>query len=142
MIFVDANILLYAENSGSPLNRKALKWWSSALSGEEPVCLCWEVINAFIRIGTNPRVFNNPLSTSEALDRVSSWINQPCARIIHPTARHWDIFTDMLISGQASANLVSDAHLAALAIEHNCTLYSTDKDFKRFPKIKYKNPLE
>jgi uncharacterized protein len=142
VIFVDANILLYAENSGSPLNRKALQWWSSALSGNEAVCLCWEVINAFIRIGTNPRVFNNPLSTSEALDRVSSWINQPCARIIHPTTKHWEIFTDMLISGQASANLVSDAHLAALAIEHNCTLYSTDKDFRKFPKIKYKNPLE
>jgi uncharacterized protein len=142
VIFVDANILLYAENSGSPLNRKALQWWTSALSGNEAVCLCWEVINAFIRIGTNSRVFNNPLSTSEALDRVSSWINQPCARIIHPTAKHWEVFTDMLISGQASANLVSDAHLAALAIEHNCTLYSTDKDFKRFPKIKYKNPLE
>ena len=142
MILVDANILLYAENSNTYINRKALNWWCEALSGTEPVCLCWEVINAFIRIGTNPRVYNNPLTLNDAIKRVQGWLDQPCTRIIYPTDRHWDVFTDMLISGQASANLVSDANLAALSIEHNCIMCSTDKDFKRFPKLKYKNPLE
>jgi toxin-antitoxin system PIN domain toxin len=142
VILVDANILLYAENSSTSINRKALNWWCEALSGTEPVCLCWEVIIAFIRIGTNPRVYNNPLTLNDAIKRVQGWLDQPCTRIIYPTDRHWDVFTDMLFSGQASANLVSDAHLAALAIEHNCVMCSTDKDFKRFPKLKYKNPLE
>jgi toxin-antitoxin system PIN domain toxin len=142
VIFVDANILLYAENRDAPNNNKAVQWWSGALSGTNPVCLCWEVINAFIRIGTNPRVFVKPLLISEALARVQSWLEQPCVRIVQPTASHWNIFSDMIISGQAVANLISDAYLASLAIEHNCTLYSTDKDFKRFPKLKYKNPIE
>ena len=141
MILVDANILLYAENSLHPHNRKARKWWDNQLSGSRSVCLCWTVLSAFIRIGTNPRVFEFPLSLEQAVARVQSWLEQPCARVVRPTDRHWTVFQQMLSDGRAVANLVTDAHLAALAIEHGCRLASTDSDFARFPKLKWINPL-
>ncbi len=141
MILVDANILLYAEDSLNPLNQQARAWWDDKLSGSEDVCLCWVVLSAFIRIGTNPRVFEQPLSLEQALSRVQSWLNQPCTRVVRPTDRHWTVFKQMLVGGQAVANLVTDAYLAALAIEHGCVLASTDSDFARFPKLKWRNPL-
>lgn len=141
MILVDANILLYAEDRLSPLHDKARAWWDDRLSGPTPVCLCWPVISAFIRLGTNRRVFERPLSLPEAVARAQSWFDQPCARLIQPTERHWGLFQHMLARGKATANLVSDAHLAALAVEHGCELFSTDADFSRFPRLKWRNPL-
>ena len=141
MILVDANILLYAEDSLQPRHQKARAWWDDILSGTEVICLCWTVLSAFIRIGTNPRVFAHPLSLEQALTRVQSWLDQPCTRIVRPTEHHWTVFKQVLMDGQAVANLVTDAHLAALAIEHGCELASTDSDFARFRKLKWKNPL-
>ncbi len=142
MILVDANILLYAEDSLSTQHPAACHWWDERLSGTSPVCLCWTVLNAFIRIATNPRVYAHPLRLDQALSRVASWLDQPCVRLIHPTSRHWDVLRKMLTEGQATANLVTDAHLAALAIEYGCVLHSTDRDFSRFPGLKWKNPLQ
>lgn len=142
MILVDANILLYAEDQTSPRHEKARMWWDAQLSGDKPVCLCWTVLSAFIRIGTNPRVFEQPLSLDQAVARVQSWMEQPCTRLVNPTEHHWTVFQKMLLKGQASANLVTDAHLAALAVEHGCELISTDADFSRFPGIKWRNPLK
>jgi len=142
LILIDANILLYAEDSLSPLHKQARSWWDAQLSETDPVCLCWMVISAFIRIGTNPRVFETPLSVDSAVMRVASWLDQPCIRIIQPTQRHWEVFQDMLLSTHASANLVSDVHLAALAIEHDCELQSTDSDFALFPRLRWKNPIK
>jgi toxin-antitoxin system PIN domain toxin len=82
-----------------------------------------------------------PLTLKEAIERVQSWIDQPCARIIQATEEHWELFQQMLRAGNATANLVSDAHLAALAVEHNCVLHSTDTDFARFRGLKWKNPI-
>jgi len=141
LILVDANILLYAEDSLHPRNQQAREWWDGRLSQTETVCLCWTVLSAFIRIGTNPRVFEHPLSLEQALARVQSWLDQPCTRVVRPTERHWTVFQQMLTDGQAIANLVTDAHLAALAIEHGCELASTDSDFARFPRLKWSNPL-
>ena len=141
MILVDANILLYAEDSVSLRHREARAWWDHQLSGTDPVCLCWAVVSAFIRISTNPRAFERPLSLERSLARVRSWLDQPCVRIVQPTERHWAVFQRMLQDGQAIANLVTDAHLAALAVEHGCELASTDADFARFPALKWKNPL-
>jgi hypothetical protein len=141
LILVDANILLYAEDSLNPRHQQARVWWDDQLSQSGPVCLCWTVLSVFIRIGTNPRVFENPLSLEQAIARVNSWLDQPCTRVIRPTEQHWTIFQQMLTGGQAVANLVTDAHLAALAIEHGCKLASTDSDFARFPKLKWSNPL-
>ncbi len=142
MILVDANLLLYAEDQQSPFHEPARQWWDAQLSGYSPICLCWTVINAFIRIGTNPRVFEQPLSLNEAIIRVQSWLNQPCTRLVQPTSHHWIVFQKMLSEGQAPANLVTDAHLAALASEHGCVLMSTNTDFSRFPSIKWRNPLK
>ena len=141
MILIDANILLYAEDSLHPRHQQARVWWDGQLSGTGIVCLCWTVMSAFIRIGTNPRVFEHPLSLEQALARVQSWMDQPCTRVVRPTERHWTVFQQVLTDGQAVANLVTDAHLAALAIEHGCELASTDSDFARFAKLKWKNPL-
>lgn len=142
MILVDANILLYAEDALNLQHDKAREWWDATLSGAAPVCLCWPVVSAFIRIGTNPRVFKNPLSLKQASARVDSWFKQPCVRMVEPTDRHWPIFKKLLLDGQATGNLVTDAHLAALAMEYGCQMVSADADFSRFPKLKWYNPLK
>jgi toxin-antitoxin system PIN domain toxin len=141
MIVVDANLLLYAEDSLSEHHEAARTWWDSQLSSSDPVGLCWPVLNAFIRIGTNPRLHQRPLTIKEAIDRVQGWLDQPCLRVLQPTDQHWQIFQRMLSEGKALGNLVSDAHLAALAVEHNAILYSTDADFSRFRGLKWKNPV-
>ncbi len=142
MILVDANILLYAEDNLSLHHKKARTWWDARLSGTAPICLSWTVINAFIRISTNRKVFERPLSLDEAIARIQSWMGQPCVRLIQPTDRHWEVLQDLLREAQAIGNLVTDAHLAALAAEHGCTLYSCDVDFARFPGLKWRNPLK
>lgn len=141
MILVDANLLLYAEDSLSSQHEAAREWWDEQLSGTDPVALCWPVLTAFIRIATNARLHRRPLTLKEAIGRVQSWLDQPCVRIIEPTEQHWPIFQKVLHRGGATANLVSDAHLAALAVEHNCELHSTDADFARFAPLKWKNPI-
>lgn len=142
MILVDANIPLYAEDSLSEHHEVIRTWWDAQLSGSEPVALCWPVLTAFLRIGTNPRILRRPLTLRESSARVQSWLDQPCVRVIQPTDDHWEIFQRLLHEGRAAANLASDAHLAALAVEHNCTLCSTDADFARFKSVKWFNPLE
>jgi len=111
------------------------------LSGSDLVALCWLVLTAFIRIGTNARLHRRPLTLKEAIERVQSWLDQPGVRLIQASEQHWEIFQKMLRAGNATGNLVSDAHLAALAIEHNGVLYSTDTDFARFRGLKWKNPI-
>jgi uncharacterized protein len=141
VILVDANILLYAEDQLNPQHAAAKRWWDEQLSGSSPVCLCWTVIGAFIRIATNSRVFESPLSRKEAMAKVQGWLEQPCTRLVEATERHWLVFQQMMNDGQALGNLVTDAHLAALAIQHGCELLSTDADFARFPRVKWRNPL-
>ncbi|HEY2681014.1 MAG TPA: type II toxin-antitoxin system VapC family toxin [Candidatus Udaeobacter sp.] len=141
MILVDANLLLYAEDSLSEHHRAARIWWDAQLSAAEPICLCWPVLTAFIRIGTNVRLHRRPLTLGEAVGRVQTWFDQPCVRIIHPGEQHWTILQALLRDGKAVGTLVSDAHLAALAVEHNCILQSTDGDFARFKGLKWNNPI-
>jgi toxin-antitoxin system PIN domain toxin len=141
VILVDANLLLYAADNLSSQHDEAKTWWENQLSRTGPVCLAWPVINAFIRIGTNPRMQRRAMTLAEAIGSVQSWLAQPCVRIIHPTEHHWTIFQQMLRAGNATANLVSDAHLAALAVEHNCVLQSNDMDFARFRGLKWNNPI-
>ncbi len=141
MILVDANLLLYAEDSLSEHHEAARTWWDEQLSSSAPVNLCWPVLTAFIRIGTNARLHRRPLTIKEAIERVQSWLEQLCVRVIHPTDEHWPIFQRMLCDGKAAGNLVADAHLAALAIEHNCVLQTIDADFTRFKGLKWKNPI-
>ncbi len=142
MILVDANLILYAEDSLSAHHRTARDWWDERLSGSNPVCLCWPVLTAFLRISTNARIMERPLTGEEAGIRVDRWLAQPCVRLVAATSSHWKILRGLMQEAAATANLVPDAHLAALAIEHGCTLYSSDRDFGRFPSLKWVNPLQ
>jgi uncharacterized protein len=141
MILVDANLLLYADNEASPHHEPAKLWWFAALSGTEPICLPWAVLYAYIRIGTSASAFARPLRLADAVARVQEWLEHPAVRVINPTESHWQIFKELLRAAGAKGNLVTDAHLASLAIEHGCELYSTDADFARFPRLKWRNPL-
>jgi toxin-antitoxin system PIN domain toxin len=140
VILVDANLLLYAYNASSEGHAKAKEWLESVLSGAEPVALSWPVILAFLRIATNPRAFPHPLSRTEATVIISEWLDQPQIVLVGPGPNHWSILQRSL--AEASGPLVSDAHLAALAIEHGAILHSTDRDFAKFPRVKLENPLE
>lgn len=142
MILPDLNILLYAYDADSPFHKDAKEWLEKTLSGSEPVALSWHTIIGFLRIGTNPRVFKMPLTVTEAIEIVEQWLACPAVKIALPGKRHWEILQDMLNTGQITGNLVSDAHLAALAIERNATLITTDNDFARFgSRLKINNPL-
>jgi toxin-antitoxin system PIN domain toxin len=137
----DANILLYAYERSSPHHAGAKRWLEEALSGSAPVAFCWPTILAFIRIATNAKAMMRPLATTDARQIVASWLGQPISTIVLPTERHWDLFSGLLTSGQVSGPLVSDAHLAALTIEHGATLVTNDRDFTRFPGLRVEFPL-
>lgn len=141
MKLVDANVLLYAVDEASPYNERAKRWCEEQLSGAETVAFAWTVLLAFVRLATNPRVFTTPLTLDEALDLVDSWLEQPPATVVHPTDRHSRLLRELLTSLGTAGNLTSDAHLAALSIEHGAELCSADADFARFPGIRWSNPL-
>ena len=141
MILVDANLLLYAYHPRADQHDKSRAWLESMLSNRELVRFAWLTLWAFLRIGTNPRAFDQPLTVSEAQAAISSWLAQPSASILEPGERHWDILSDVLRKGQTSGPLVMDAVLAAIAIEHGATICTTDRDFARFPGVKWMNPL-
>lgn len=141
MILVDANLLIYAINEDLPQHRLAREWWESALSGEETVGLPWIVILAFLRITTHGRILVRPLSPEIALSYVQEWLDQPCTLAVAPGRAHWQVLRNLLEATGTAGNLTSDAHIAALAIEHGATVCSADNDFRRFPGVKHVNPL-
>lgn len=141
MILVDANLLLYAYHEPSSRHRAAREWLEAVLSGSELVRFPWLTLWAFLRIATNPRVFQQPLSAPEALAAVDSWLAQPIAGVLHPSDRYWEILDGLLREHQVTGALVTDAAIAALAIEHGATLHSADQDFSRFTGLKWRNPL-
>jgi len=128
----DSNILLYAYTPEAPQHKRAREWLAGALSGTEPVGFAWASLLAFVRIGTKRSVFADPLGPGEALDLVEAWLAQPCATIVHPTSRHAALIRELLLGAGVAGDLTSDAHLAALAIEHGATLATFDADFHRF----------
>ncbi|MCC6194819.1 MAG: type II toxin-antitoxin system VapC family toxin [Burkholderiales bacterium] len=142
MILVDANLLLYAYHSRAPQHAASREWLERTLSGPEMVRFAWLTLWAFIRIATNARAFERPLSAGEAQQAVSSWLAQPAAGIVEPGERYWEILREVMRDGQAVGPLVMDAALAALAIEHGATLHTTDRDFARFRGLKWVNPIE
>ena len=141
MIVLDANLLLYAINEDAPLHRKAKSWLESAISGPDAVGFSWNVLLAFLRLTTRPGLFRHPLSVETALDLIATWLEQPSATVIHAGPRHLRILRELLVPMGAGGNLTSDAHLAALAIEHGAELCSSDTDFARFQGLKWSNPL-
>ncbi|PZN47980.1 MAG: PIN domain nuclease [Proteobacteria bacterium] len=141
MILVDANLVLYAYHQQSRDHEAAKQWLEAALSGSELVRFPWLTIWAFLRIATNPRVFEQPLSAAEASDAVDSWLAQPIAGVLEPAEHYWQILQNLLRGYQVTGALVTDAAIAALAIEHGATLHTTDRDFSRFDGLRWRNPL-
>ncbi len=141
MIIIDANVLIYAVNSDSPLHRKAKAWVEDALSGPDTVGLSWAVLLAFLRLTTRAGIFEKPLSVETAFDVVDAWLAQPSVVTVDPTAQHLRVVRDLLQPLGTGGNLTSDAQLAALAIEHGAELCSSDSDFERFPRLRWRNPL-
>ena len=141
MILVDANILLYASNTEADQHAKCRVWLDDKLGGAAPVGLPWTTLLAFLRVATNPRAFRRPLSMESAWNQVSSWLAAETVWTPAPTERHSNVLGGLLATPGVYANLVPDAHLAALAIEHGLTLCSTDGDFARFPGLAWLNPL-
>ncbi len=142
MILVDANLLLYAYDSSAPEHPKARRWLEDVLARPEPVLFPWHSIYAFVRITTNPRAWNNPLTIDEARAIVDEWLSLPNVVAPSPGERHWEILRDLLADSQCSGPLVTDAVLAALAIEQGAELYTNDRDFSRFLKLRVVNPLQ
>lgn len=142
MTIVDANVLIYACNIDSQYHFAARRWLASALSSAEPVRLAWATIHAFLRIVTHPRIFPRPFSNRDAVTLVDEWLAQPSVAPIEPGQRYWPIFREVVRTGQVRGDLMMDAHLAALAIEHGAALCTTDKDFTRFDGLRLVNPLQ
>jgi hypothetical protein len=137
---VDANVLLYAVNEAAPHHAQARSWLDGALAGREPIGFAWTVLLAFLRLATHPAVFPRPLTVSEATEVVRAWLAQPPATVVEPTPRHADILAGLLAEAGTAANLVGDAHLAALALEHDGVLVSYDTDFGRFAGLRREGP--
>ena len=142
MKLVDANLLLYATDARSPRHVAARSWLERQMSGNETIALAWVVLLAFMRLSTHPQVFARPLSAARAFDVVSQWLSQPCAVVVHPGDRHAAVMRELLSPLGTAGNLVNDAHLAALAIEHGAELSSCDTDFSRFSGLRWSNPLD
>lgn len=142
MILLDANVLLYAYNAASEHHERCRRWLESALNGPEQVGLPWQTVLAFIRISTHPREFQRPMRVAEATAIVDEWLACPRVMIVGPADGHWIALKRQLIEGQATGPLVTDAALAALALEQGATLCTTDRDFARFRGLKLLDPLE
>ena len=141
MKVADVNLLLYAVDSSSPRHTAAREWLEAQLSAVETFAFPVSVLLAFVRLSTQARIFSRPLTPAEAFDLVEGWLAQPCATTIAPGDRHLPLVRELLEPLGAAGNLVSDAHLAALAIEHGAELCSADTDFARFPRLRWSNPL-
>ncbi len=137
----DVNLLIYAVDESSPHHARARSWLEQTLSGTEMVGFAWLVLLGFIRISTNPVAFGHPLSPAKAFGFINSWLGQPVAAVVHPTDRHAALLRELLEPLGTAANLTSDAHLAALAIEHGAELCSRDSDFSRFEGLRWSDPL-
>ena len=137
----DVNLLLYAYDASSPQHERAKAWLEERLSGVEAFGFPWTTLLAFVRLVTNPRVFESPLGVDESLDIVDAWLAAPCATVLHPGPRHAVLLRQLLEPLGTGGNLTTDAHLAALALEHDAELCSADPDFSRFPGLRWSNPL-
>lgn len=141
MILPDVNLLVYAYDETSKCHSRAKPWWENQLNGSRMIGLAWVTLLGFIRLLTNPRIFENPYSPREIMAIVKIWLEQPQVKIVHPSDQHFRLLASLTEHIGTAGNLTTDAHLAALAIERGFVLHTTDADFARFPGLKWKNPL-
>ncbi len=140
MLLLDANVLLHAVNERAREHDVARTWLGAALGGAEAVAFAWTVVLAFLRVSTHPAVFPRPLTATEASQTAETWLSAPAAVAIEPTRRHLPLLRGLLEHAGTAGNLVGDAHLAALALEHGATVVSFDRDFARFEGILLHRP--
>jgi toxin-antitoxin system PIN domain toxin len=141
VILPDVNLLLYAHVNAFPEHARAAKWWVGLMNGRRDVGVAAPAVFGFIRLATNPRVFDPPLAVTEALARVEEWFGRPHVHFVQPGPRHLEIAFGLLRQVGVAANLTTDAQLAALAIEHQGEVHSNDADFARFPRLRWSNPI-
>ena len=143
MIVPDVNLLLYAYDKASPVHRATKYWWENLLSGNEPVGLTHPVLFAFVRVGTSARIFEHPMTLSEATGHVNSWLDRGICRVLLPHTNHVQQVLELLASAaSAGGNLVTDAEIASIAISHRAEVHTADRDFQRFPGLKCRYPLD
>lgn len=140
MRLVDANVLLYAVNERASQHEAARNWLDRSLVGPETVGFAWSACLAFVRVATHPAVFARPLSSDAATTLVRDWLSAPAAVVVEATHRHVDVLATLLRDSGVGGNLVNDAHLAALALEHGATIVSFDTDFARFGGVRWERP--
>lgn len=140
-MLVDANILLYAVDESSPQHERCRPWLEEQLNGSRRVGLAWQCLVAFVRIATHPRALDHPLTPDAAMDHVEAWLAAPAAWIPLPTPAHASVLGELLRRHAVTGDLVPDAGLAALALEHGLTVCSADTDFARFTEVEWLNPL-
>ena len=141
MIIPDANLIIYAHNQADPDHVAALAWWKSLLGGDDDVGIPIVVVLAFLRLTTSARVFATPLSVEESARRVERWFDAPRLRLIAPGPGHIDSLLECLRAAGTGGSLTTDAHIAALAIEYCAEVHTSDLDFGRFPRVRWRNPL-
>ena len=142
MILLDVNVLVYAHRREAPEHKAVLAWLEATAGSETPFALSELALAAFVRIVTNPRIFKVPSTLDQALAFVERLRGRPGVALIWPGARHWEIFTRLCREADAKGGLVSDAYFAALAIESGCTFITADRDYARFPGLRWRHPLE
>lgn len=140
-MIVDANVLLYARNADDPRHARAAGWLTQALNGATRVGLPWQSLTAFLRIATHPRVFADPLTPGEAWVQVEEWLAAPRAWVPEPGPGYAAVLGRLITTHEVQGALVTDAQLAALAVDHGVGLVSTDADFARFPEVRWVDPL-
>jgi toxin-antitoxin system PIN domain toxin len=140
-VIVDANILLYAVDATSPFHERARAWLEEALNGPTRIGFPWPTLTAFLRLSTHARASLHPLTPTRAWEFIDEWLAAEPAWIPVPTSRHAEVLKRLTVDGDLHGNLVSDAHLAALAIEHGVGICSADSDFARFAGVTWINPL-
>lgn len=140
MVIIDANVLLYAVDATAPDHELSRTWLDRTLAGRETAGLPWVSLLAFIRIGTHPRIMDAPMTAPDAVEQVERWLAEPAALVVAPTQRHPRLLSSLLTAAGRGGALVTDAHLAALAVEHDATVVSFDRDFARFDGVRHRLP--
>jgi len=141
LILIDANLLIYASVDDFQQHEQSREWLDTCLSGTARVGLPWATLTSYLRLITSGRVFRRPRSSADALGQVRDWLKQPVTWTPEPTSRHAEVLGKLLAIEGVRGDLVPDAHLAAIAIEHGLTLMSNDSDFARFSGLRWENPL-